>query len=162
MAWALGGTRYHDRAGIRGGSWACASLTGEQRTSLAAIADTNAACTRSYLRQLRERCSGPKEQPARQLPQPGSVVGVALASSPKFVTWLRTIRRYRNLIWNASITDCQREVEATAYPRAVTKRAYTAVRRRIIAMAHARGRSLPASGTEMTHYSVSRSLNFIP
>ena len=93
------------RAGIRDrhAMWAMrknpADLTGEQRTSLAAIADTNAALYRSYLLKSNyARCSGPRSnRPA--VTGRVAVVGVALAH-PEFVTLARTIRRYRNLIWN--------------------------------------------------------------
>ena len=93
VAWALKAldkvrVRTMTRAGIRDrhAMWAMrknpADLTGEQRTSLAAIADTNAALYRSYLlkEQLREVFRA-KEQPAGSY-WPGGCRGRRTRASP--------------------------------------------------------------------------------
>lgn len=75
-------------------------LTGEQRTSLAAIADTNATLYRAHLlkEQLREvfRVKGTH---GRQL-LAGWLSWASHSRISEFVTVARTIRRYRDLIWN--------------------------------------------------------------
>ncbi len=111
VAWALKAldkvrVRTITKAGItdRHAMWAVrknpADLTGEQRTSLAAIADTNTTLYRAYLlkEQLREvfRVKGTH---GRQL-LAGWLSWASHSRIPEFVALARTIRRYRNLICN--------------------------------------------------------------
>lgn len=137
VAWAMKAldkvrVRTMTRAGIRDrhAMWAVrknpADLTGEQRTSLAVIADTNAALYRSYLlkEQLREvfRAKGPS---GRQL-LAGWLSWASHSRIPEFVTLARTIRRYRDLIWNTldhGLSNAKSEATNT-HLRALTKRAY--------------------------------------
>ncbi len=137
VAWALKAldkvrVRTMTRAGIRDrhAMWAVrknpADLTGEQRTSLAAIADTNAALYRSYLlkEQLREVFRA-KGATGRQL-LAGWLSWASHSRIPEFVTLARTIRRYRDLIWNTldhGLSNAKSEATNT-HLRALTKRAY--------------------------------------
>jgi len=101
-------------------------LTTEQRTSLATIAATNKALYRAYLlkEQLREvfqvkGCAG------RQL-LAGWLSWASHSWIPEFVTLARTIRRYRDLIWNTldqGLSNARSEATNT-HLRALTKRAY--------------------------------------
>jgi transposase len=103
-----------------------ADLTGEQRTSLAAIADTNKTLYRAYLlkEQLREvfRVKG---QPGRQL-LAGWLSWASHSRIPEFVALARSIGRYRDLIWNTldhGLSNARSEATNT-HLRALTKRAY--------------------------------------
>lgn len=137
MAWALKAldkvrVRTITKAGItdRHAMWAVrknpADLTGEQRTSLAAIADTNTTLYRAYLlkEQLREvfRVKGTH---GRQL-LAGWLSWASHSRIPEFVALARTIRRYRNLICNTldhGLSNARSEATNT-HLRALTKRAY--------------------------------------
>jgi transposase len=114
VSWALKAlykvrARTMTRAGIhdRHAMWATrknpADLTGEQRTSLAEIAVTNQALYRAYLlkEQLREvfRVKG---RAGRQL-LAGWLSWASHSRIPEFVTLARSIRRYRDLIWNTLV-----------------------------------------------------------
>ncbi len=120
------------RAGIsdRHAMWAVRKnppdLTGEQRTSLAEIAATNNTLYRAYLlkEQLREvfRVKGKK---GRQL-LAGWLSWASHSRIPEFVYLARSIRRYRDLIWNTldhGLSNARSEATNT-HLRALTKRAY--------------------------------------
>jgi transposase len=120
------------RAGItdRHAMWAVRKnppdLTGEQRTSLAEIAATNNTLYRAYLlkEQLREvfRVKGKK---GRQL-LAGWLSWASHSRIPEFVDLARSIRRYRDLIWNTldhGLSNARSEATNT-HLRALTKRAY--------------------------------------
>ena len=101
-------------------------LTGEQRTSLAEIAATNNTLYRAYLlkEQLRElfRVKGKK---GRQL-LAGWLSWASHSRIPEFVALARSIRRYRELIWNTldhGLSNARSEATNT-HLRALTKRAY--------------------------------------
>ena len=101
-------------------------LTGEQRTSLAAIADTNATLYRAYLlkEQLREvfRVKG---NYGRQL-LAGWLSWASHSRIPEFVALARSIRHYRHLILNTldhGLSNARSEATNT-HLRALTKRAY--------------------------------------
>ena len=103
-----------------------AGLTGEQRTSLAAIADTNATLYRAYLlkQQLREvfRVKGAT---GRRL-LAGWLSWASHSRIPEFVALARSIRRYRELILNTldhHLSNARSEATNT-HLRALTKRAY--------------------------------------
>jgi len=120
------------RAGItdRHAMWATRKnppdLTGEQRTSLAEIAATNNSLYRAYLlkEQLREvfRVKGNE---GRQL-LAGWLSWASHSRIPEFVDLARSIRRYRDLIWNTldhGLSNARSEATNT-HLRALTKRAY--------------------------------------
>ena len=120
------------RAGIsdRHAMWATRKnppdLTGEQRTSLAQIADTNRTLYRAYLlkEQLREvfRVKGTH---GRQL-LAGWLWWASHSRIPEFVALARSIRHYRNLICNTldhGLSNARSEATNT-HLRALTKRAY--------------------------------------
>ncbi|UQX10665.1 transposase [Candidatus Mycobacterium methanotrophicum] len=120
------------KAGVRDrhAMWATrknpADLTGEQRSSLAAIADTNRALYRAYLlkEQLREvfRVKG---RAGHQL-LAGWLSWASHSRIPEFVALARTIRRYRDLIANTldhGLSNALSEATNT-HLRALTKRAY--------------------------------------
>jgi transposase len=101
-------------------------LTCEQRTSLAEITVTNKALYRAYLlkEQLREvfRIKGRK---GRQL-LAGWLSWASHSRIPEFVDLARSIRRYRDLIWNTldhGLSNARSEATNT-HLRALTKRAY--------------------------------------
>ena len=101
-------------------------LTTEQRTSLASIAATNKTLYRAYLlkEQLREtfRVKGKK---GRQL-LAGWLSWASHSRIPEFVDLARSIRRYRDLIWNTldhALSNARSEATNT-HLRALTKRAY--------------------------------------
>lgn len=120
------------RAGItdRHAMWAVRKnppdLSTEQRTSLAEIAATNNTLYRAYLlkEQLREvfRVKGKK---GRQL-LAGWLSWASHSRIPEFVDLARSIRRYRDLIWNTldhGLSNARSEATNT-HLRALTKRAY--------------------------------------
>jgi transposase len=120
------------RAGItdRHAMWATRKnppdLTGEQRTSLAEIADTNKTLYRAYLlkEQLREafRVKGTR---GRQL-LAGWLSWASHSRIPEFAALARSIRRYRDLIWNTldhGLSNARSEATNT-HLRALTKRDY--------------------------------------
>ena len=120
------------RAGItdRHAMWAVRKnppdLSTEQRTSLAEIAATNNTLYRAYLlkEQLREvfRVKGKK---GRQLVA-GWLSWASHSRIPEFVDLARSIRRYRDLIWNTldhGLSNARSEATNT-HLRALTKRAY--------------------------------------
>jgi transposase len=137
VAWALKAldkvrVRTMSRAGVsdRHAMWATRKnppeLTGEQRTSLAQIADTNRTLYRAYLlkEQLREvfRVKG---KYGRQL-LAGWLSWASHSRIPEFVTLARSIRRYRDLICNTldhGLSNARSEATNT-HLRALTKRAY--------------------------------------
>ena len=137
VAWAMKAldkvrARTMTKAGIRDrhAMWATrknpADLTGEQRTSLADIADTNRILYRAYLlkEQLREvfRVKGTK---GRQL-LAGWLSWASHSRIPEFVALARSIRRYRELIHNTldhGLSNARSEATNT-HLRALTKRAY--------------------------------------
>lgn len=137
VAWAMKAldkvrVRTMTRAGIsdRHAMWAVRKnppdLTGEQRTSLAEIADTNRTLYRAYLlkEQLREvfRVKGKK---GRQL-LAGWLSWASHSRIPEFVALARSIRRHRDLIWNTldhGLSNARSEATNT-HLRALTKRAY--------------------------------------
>ena len=137
VAWAMKAldkvrVRTMTKAGIsdRHAMWAVRKnppdLTGEQRTSLAAIADTNTTLYRAYLlkEQLREvfRIKGVT---GRQL-LAGWLSWASHSHIPEFVALARSIRRYRDLIWNTlahNVSNARSEATNT-HLRALTKRAY--------------------------------------
>lgn len=137
VAWAMKAldkvrVRTMTHAGItdRHAMWATrknpGDLTGEQRTSLAAIADTNATLYRAYLlkEQLREvfRVKG---RIGRRL-LAGWLSWASHSRIPEFVALARSIRRYRDLIWNTldhHLSNARSEATNT-HLRALTKRAY--------------------------------------
>jgi transposase len=101
-------------------------LTGEQRDSLAEIAATNRTLYRAYLlkEQLREvfRVKGSQ---GRQL-LAGWLSWASHSRIPEFVGLARSIRRYRDLIWNTldhGLSNARSEATNT-HLRALTKRAY--------------------------------------
>ena len=120
------------KAGVRDrhAMWATrknpADLTGEQKTSLAGIAATNRTLYRAYLlkEQLREvfRVKGRK---GRQL-LAGWLSWASHSRIPEFVGLARSIRRYRDLIWNTldhGLSNARSEATNT-HLRTLTKRAY--------------------------------------
>ncbi|MCB0933994.1 MAG: transposase [Mycobacterium sp.] len=137
VAWAMKAldkvrVRTMTRAGIRDrdAMWAVlknpAALTGEQRTSLASIATTNNTLYRAYLlkEQLREvfRVKG---RTGRQL-LAGWLSWASHSRILEFVALARSIRRYRDLIWNTldhNVSNARSEATNT-HLRALTKRAY--------------------------------------
>lgn len=137
VAWALKAldkvrVRTMTRAGVtdRHAMWATrknpGDLTGEQRTSLAAIKVTNDALYRSYLlkEQLREvfRVKGAD---GRQLLL-GWLSWASHSHIPEFVALARSIRRYLDLIHNTlahGLSNARSEATNT-HLRALTKRAY--------------------------------------
>jgi transposase len=101
-------------------------LSCEQRTSLASIATTNKTLYRAYLlkEQLREvfRVKG---RTGRQL-LAGWLSWASNSRIPEFVALARSIRRYRDLIWNTldhNVSNARTEATNT-HLRALTKRAY--------------------------------------
>ena len=101
-------------------------LTTEQRSSLAQIADTNRALYRAYLlkEQLREAFRVKGKQ-GRQL-LAGWLSWASHSRIPEFVALARSIRRYRDLIWNTlhhGLSNARSEATNT-HLRALTKRAY--------------------------------------
>jgi transposase len=101
-------------------------LTGEQKTSLAEIADTNKTLYREYLlkEQLREVFRVKGEQ-GRQL-LAGWLSWASHSRIPEFVHLARSIRRYRDLIRNTldhNLSNARSESTNT-HLRALTKRAY--------------------------------------
>jgi transposase len=101
-------------------------LSTEQRTSLASIATTNKTLYRAYLlkEQLREvfRVKG---RVGRQL-LAGWLWWASHSRIPEFVALARTIRRYRDLVWNTldhNMSNARSEATNT-HLRALTKRAY--------------------------------------
>ncbi|MGV0493556.1 ISL3 family transposase [Mycobacterium kansasii] len=101
-------------------------LTGEQRSSLAEIAATNSALYRAYLlkEQLREvfRVKGAT---GRQL-LAGWLSWASHSRIPEFFALARSVRRYRDLIWNTldhGLSNARSEATNT-HLRALTKRAY--------------------------------------
>jgi transposase len=137
VAWAMKAldkvrVRTMTRAGIsdRHAMWAVRKnppdLTGEQRTSLAQIADTNATLYRAYLlkEQLRETFRV-KGATGRQL-LAGWLSWACHSRIPEFVALAATIRRYRQLILNTldhGLSNARSEATNT-HLRALTKRAY--------------------------------------
>jgi transposase len=137
VAWAMKAldkvrVRTMTKAGIRDrhAMWATrknpADLTGEQRTSLAVITDTNRTLYRAYLlkEQLREvfRLKGTA---GRHL-LAGWLSWASHSRIPEFIDLARTIRRYRDLIWNTldhRLSNARSEATNT-HLRALTKRAY--------------------------------------
>jgi transposase len=137
VAWALKAldkvrVRTMTKAGIRDrhAMWATRknppNLTGEQRSSLAEIAATNSTLYRAYLlkEQLREvfRVKGAT---GRQL-LAGWLSWASHSRIPEFVALARSIRRYRDLIWNTldhGLSNARSEATNT-HLRALTKRAY--------------------------------------
>jgi transposase len=137
VAWALKAldkvrARTMAKAGIRDkhAMWATRKnppeLTGEQKTSLAEISTTNRTLYRAYLlkEQMREvfRVKGRK---GRQL-LAGWLSWASRSRIPEFVTLARSIRRYRDLIWNTldhGLSNARSEATNT-HLRALTKRAY--------------------------------------
>ena len=120
------------KAGVRDrqAMWATrknpADLTGEQRTSLAAIADTNKTLYKAYLlkEQLREvfRVKG---DGGRKL-LAGWLSWAWRCRIPEFVALAKTIRHYRDLIWNTcdhGLSNALSEATNT-HLRALTKRSY--------------------------------------
>jgi transposase len=120
------------RAGIRDqhAMWAVrknpADLTCEQRTSLASITTTNNTLYRAYLlkEQLREvfRVKG---RHGRQL-LAGWLSWASHSRIPEFVALARSIRSYRDLIWNTldhNLSNARSEATNT-HLRTLTKRAY--------------------------------------
>jgi transposase len=120
------------RAGIRDrhAMWAVRKnppdLSTEQRTSLAEISATNNTLYRAYLlkEQLREvfRVKGTK---GRQL-LAGWLSWASHSRIPEFVALARSIRRYRDRIWNTldhGLSNARSEATNT-HLRALTKRAY--------------------------------------
>lgn len=101
-------------------------LSTEQRTSLASIAITNKTLYRAYLlkEQLREMFRV-KGQHGRKL-LAGWLSWASHSRIPEFVALARSIRRYRNLIWNTldhNVSNARSESTNT-HLRALTKRAY--------------------------------------
>ena len=101
-------------------------LTCEQRTSLASITATNTTLYRAYLlkEQLREvfRVKG---QIGRQL-LAGWLSWASRSRIPEIVALARSIRHYRQLIWNTldhNVSNARSEATNT-HLRALTKRAY--------------------------------------
>jgi transposase len=101
-------------------------LTGEQKTSLARITDTNRTLYRAYLlkEQLREvfAVKGPK---GRRL-LAGWLSWASHSRIPEFVTLARSIRHYKDLIHNTcdhGLSNARSEATNT-HLRALTKRAY--------------------------------------
>jgi len=137
VAWAMKAldrvrVRTMTRAGIhdRHAMWAVRKnppeLTGEQRTSLATIADTNSTLYRAYLlkEQLREvfRVKGIG---GRRL-LAGWLSWASHSRIPEFVALARSIRRYKELIGNTldyGLSNARLEATNT-HLRALTKRAY--------------------------------------
>lgn len=137
VAWslkALDKVRVRTMAGVgvrdRHAMWAVrknpVDLTGEQRTSLAAITDTNKTLYRAYLlkEQLREvfRVKG---RPGRQL-LAGWLSWASHSRIPEFVAVARTVRRHKELIGNTldhQLSNARSESTNT-HLRALTKRAY--------------------------------------
>ncbi|UQX09537.1 ISL3 family transposase [Candidatus Mycobacterium methanotrophicum] len=137
VAWALKAldkvrVRTMARAGVRDrhAMWAVrknpADLTGEQRTSLAAITATNATLYRAYLlkEQLREvfRVKG---RDGRRL-LAGWLSWASHSRIPEFVAVARTVRRHKELIGNTldhQLSNARSEATNT-HLRALTKRAY--------------------------------------
>ncbi len=137
VAWALKAldkvrVRTMTRAGVRDrhAMWAVrknpADLTGEQRTSLAAITTTNATLYRAYLlkEQLREvfRVKG---RDGRRL-LAGWLSWASHSRIPEFVVVARTVRRHKELIGNTldhQLSNARSEATNT-HLRALTKRSY--------------------------------------
>jgi transposase len=137
VAWAMKAldkvrVRTMTHAGIRDrhAMWAVRKnpphLTTAQRTSLAEIAETNRTLYRAYLlkEQLREvfRVKGTT---GRQL-LAGWLSWASHSRIPEFVALARSIRRYRDLIWNTldhGLSNARSEATNT-HLRALTKRAY--------------------------------------
>lgn len=137
VAWAMKAldkvrVRTMTRAGVRDrhAMWAVrknpADLTGEQRSSLAAITTTNATLYRAYLlkEQLREvfRVKG---SDGRQL-LTGWLSWASHSRIPEFVAVARTVRRHKELIGNTcdhQLSNARSESTNT-HLRALTKRAY--------------------------------------
>jgi transposase len=103
-----------------------ADLTGEQKTSLAAIADTNKALYKAYLlkEQLREVFKVKGVRGRRLLA--GWLSWASRCRIPEFVALAKTIRRYRDLILNTlkhKLSNALSEATNT-HLRGLTKRAY--------------------------------------
>ncbi|BBU20316.1 transposase [Mycobacterium xenopi] len=139
VAWALKAldrvrVRTMARAGVRDrhAMWAVrknpAHLTGEQRTSLAAITATNATLYRAYLlkEQLREVVRVKGRDGRRLLA--GWLSWASHSRIPEFVAVARTIRRRKELIGNTldhQLSNARSESTNTnTHLRALTKRAY--------------------------------------
>jgi len=101
-------------------------LTSGQRTTIAALARINSPLYRGYLikEQLRETF---KAAPGRgKVLLAGLISWCAHSKTPEFVKLGRTLRRFRDLIWNTLETGTTNaRTEATnTHLRALTKRAY--------------------------------------
>ena len=117
-------------ASLKGSRWALVKnpedLTGEQRTTLAAIAITNKALYRAYLlkEQLRAVFAAKGEEGKQLLA--GWLAWAKRSRLPGFVKLARTIEKYRPLIWNTlDHAMSNARVEATnTHLRVLTRRAY--------------------------------------
>lgn len=139
-----------------------ADLTGEQRTSLAAIADTNAALYRSYLLESNSaKCSGPKAQPAGEVTGRVAVVGVALAHPRVRDPGSHHPPLPRPDLEHPRSRTVQRGVRSHQHPPAGIDQARLQFpqprRTHRHGHAHPRRSLPPTTRTEMTHYNVSRS-----
>jgi transposase len=125
-------TRTMAKAGVRdrNAMWATrknpSDLTGEQRTSLAAIADTNKTLYKAYLlkEQLREVFAVKGDQGRELLA--GWLSWASRSRIPEFVALAKSIRRYRDLIWNTldhGLSNALAEATNT-HLRGLTKRSY--------------------------------------
>jgi transposase len=117
-------------ATLKGSRWALvknpSDLSGEQRTTLAAIQESNKALYRAYLlkEQLRAVFAA-KGDAGRQL-LAGWLAWAKRSRLPAFVKLAKTIERYRDLIWNTlehGLSNARSEATNT-HLRVLTRRAY--------------------------------------
>jgi len=104
-----------------------ARLTSEQKTTIAALAQINNPLYKGYLIKEQVRDIFKTADPGRgKILLAGVLVWCARCRIPEFVKLGRTLRRFRDLIWNTLDTGTTNAItEATnTHLRALTKRAY--------------------------------------
>ena len=125
------GGRHDEAKALKGSRWALLknppNLTGDQRTTLASIAQANGGLYRAYLlkEQLREIFACRDPAAAREL-LAGWIAWAQRCRLEPFVKLARTLKRYRQLIFNAvdhRLSNARSEATNT-HLRLLTRRAY--------------------------------------
>lgn len=124
------GGRAEQASSLKGSRWALvknpADLTGEQRTTLAGIANTNKGLYRAYLLKEQLRAVFATKGQQGKVLLAGWLAWARRSQLPGFVTLAKTIQGHRQLIWNTLKHELSNaRVEATnTHLRALTRRAY--------------------------------------
>lgn len=122
--------RAEQATSLKGSRWALVKnpgdLTGEQRTTLAAIAATNKGLYRAYLLKEQLRAVFATKGQHGKVLLAGWLAWAKRSRLPGFVKLAKTIDRHRQLIWNTLEHELSNaRVEATnTHLRALTRRAY--------------------------------------